>query len=287
MSKLFSLIQYFLPHHLITSFMGLFAESKSAKKFLIKLFIKKYNVDMTEARNTSIDQYPNFNAFFTRELREGARPIDNSPTVIVSPADGRLLAAGRIDGDRLIQAKNHCFSCSDLLGGNNFLASTFSDGNFATIYLSPKDYHRVHMPLKGTLIKTIHIPGRLFSVGYATSSNIPNLFARNERLVCVFSTDAGLFSLILVGAMVVGSIKTVWTKEAPKVLATPEIKEIDYKSQEIKVNLDKGAEVGRFELGSTVIVLFEQKLMQLNSNIVANKPIRMGESLGLISNNLK
>tara|TARA_B100001121_G_scaffold288206_1_gene286084 strand:- start:75 stop:878 length:804 start_codon:yes stop_codon:yes gene_type:complete len=267
--------------------MGLFAESKSAKKFLIKLFIKKYNVDMTEARNTSIDQYPNFNAFFTRELREGARPIDNNPTVIVSPADGRLLAAGRIDGDRLIQAKNHCFSCNDLLGGNNFLASTFSDGNFATIYLSPKDYHRVHMPLKGTLIKTIHIPGRLFSVGYATSSNIPNLFARNERLVCVFSTDAGLFSLILVGAMVVGSIKTVWTKEAPKVLATPEIKEIDYKSQEIKVNLDKGAEVGRFELGSTVIVLFEQKLMQLNSNIVANKPIRMGESLGLISNNVK
>ena len=139
MSKLFSLIQYFLPHHLITSFMGLFAESKSAKKFLIKLFIKKYNVDMTEARNTSIDQYPNFNAFFTRELREGARPIDNNPTVIVSPADGRLLAAGRIDGDRLIQAKNHYFSCNDLLGGNNFLANTFSDGNFATIYLSPKD----------------------------------------------------------------------------------------------------------------------------------------------------
>ena len=124
-------------------------------------------------------------------------------------------------------------------------------------------------------------------MGYATSSNIPNLFARNERLVCVFSTDAGLFSLILVGAMVVGSIKTVWTKESLKVLATKEIKEIDYKSQEIKVNLDKGAEVGRFELGSTVIVLFEQKLMQLNSNIVANKPIRMGESLGLISNNVK
>ena len=278
MSKLFSLIQYFLPHRLITSFMGLFAESKSAKNFLIRLFIKKYNVDMTEARNTSIDQYRNFNAFFTRELREGARPIDNNPTVIVSPADGRLLAAGRIDGD--------CFSCNDLLGGNNLLASTFSNGNFATIYLSPKDYHRVHMPLTGTLIKTIHIPGRLFSVGYATSSNIPNLFARNERLVCVFSTDAGLFSLILVGAMVVGSIKTVWTKESPKVLATTEIKEIDFKSQEIKVNLDKGAEVGRFELGSTVIVLFEQKLMQLNSNIVASKPMRMGESLGLIGNNL-
>lgn len=266
--------------------MGLFAESKSAKNFLIRLFIKKYNVDMTEARNTSIDQYRNFNAFFTRELREGARPIDNNPRVIVSPADGRILAAGKIDGDRLIQAKSHCFSCNDLLGGNNLLASTFSNGNFATIYLSPKDYHRVHMPLTGTLIKTIHIPGRLFSVGHATSSNIPNLFARNERLVCVFSTDAGLFSLILVGAMVVGSIKTVWTKEAPKVLATPEIKEIDYKSQEIKVNLDKGAEVGRFELGSTVIVLFEQKLMQLNSNIVASKPMRMGESLGLIGNNL-
>ena len=241
---------------------------------------------MTEARKTSIDQYPNFNAFFTRELRKGARPIDNNPRVIVSPTDGRLLAAGRIDGDRLIQAKNHCFSCNDLLGGDNALASTFSNGNFTTIYLSPKDYHRVHMPLKGTLIKTIHIPGRLFSVGYATSSNIPNLFARNERLVCVFSTDAGLFSLIFVGAMVVGSIKPVWTKEAQKFLAAPEIKEIDYKSQELKVNLDKGAEVGRFELGSTVIVLFEQKLMQLNANIVASRPIRMGESLGLIGRNL-
>jgi len=286
MSKLFSLVQYFLPHHLITKIMGVFAESKSAKNFLIRLFIKKYNVDMTEARNTCIDQYPNFNAFFTRELREGARPIDNNPRVIVSPTDGRLLAAGRIDGDRLIQAKNHCFSCNDLLGGDNALASTFSNGNFATIYLSPKDYHRVHMPLKGTLIKTIHIPGRLFSVGFATSSNIPNLFARNERLVCVFSTDAGLFSLILVGAMVVGSIKTVWTKETTKFLAAPEIKEIEYKSQELNVNLDKGAEVGRFELGSTVIVLFEQKLMQLNANVVASKPIRMGESLGLIGNKL-
>ena len=286
MSKLFSLVQYFLPHHLITKIMRVFAESKSAKNFLIRLFIKKYNVDMTEARNPCIDQYPNFNAFFTRQLREDARPIDNNPRVIVSPTDGRLLAAGIIDGDRLIQAKNHCFSCNNLLGGNNALASIFSNGNFATIYLSPKDYHRVHMPLKGTLIKTIHIPGRLFSVGYATSSNIPNLFARNERLVCVFSADAGLFSLIFVGAMVVGSIKTVWTKEAPKFLEAPKIREIDYKSQELRVNLDKGAEVGRFELGSTVIVLFEQQLMQLNSNIVASKPIRIGESLGLIGRNL-
>ena len=285
MSKLFSIIQYFLPHHLINSFLGVFAQGKFAKNFLIRIFIKRYNVDMTEACNNSLDQYPNFNAFFTRKLREEARPIDSDPRVIVSPADGRLLASGRIDGDRFIKAKNHYFSCSDLLGGNNFLANTFNGGNFATVYLSPKDYHRVHMPLKGTLLKTIHIPGRLFSVGYATTSNIPNLYARNERLVCVFSSDAGLFCLILVGAMVVGSIKTVWTKDTPQVLSTREMREIDYKAQEIRLNLAKGAEVGRFELGSTVIVLFEQKLIQPNSIIVTGKPIRMGESLGLIGNN--
>ena len=240
---------------------------------------------MTDARYNSIDQYPNFNAFFTRELREGARPIDHSPRVIVSPADGTLSAVGRINNDRLIQAKNHYFSCSDLLGGNVSLANTFNDGNFATIYLSPKDYHRVHMPLKGILLKTIHIPGRLFSVGHATSSNIPNLFARNERLVCVFSSNAGLFCLIFVGAMVVGSIKTIWSNGTPKVFANPEIREIDYQSREMYVNLRKGAEVGHFELGSTVIVLFEQDLMQLNSNMLASKPIRMGESFGLISDN--
>ena len=285
MSRLFSLIQYFLPHHFITKLMGVLADSKFPKMFLIKLFIKIYNIDITEARNNSIDQYPNFNAFFTRELREGARPIDNDPSVIVSPADGNLLAAGRINGDQLIQAKNHYFSSNDLLGGKVSLSKTFNNGNFATIYLSPKDYHRVHMPLEGSLLQTIHIPGRLFSVGYNTSSNIPNLFARNERLVCVFSADAGLFCLVLVGAMVVGSIKTVWTKETPKALTKRKIKEIDYKSREMCVKLEKGAEVGRFELGSTVIVLFEQEFMQLNSNITANKPIRMGESLGLIVSN--
>ena len=282
MSRLFSLIQYFLPHHFITKLMGLMAVSKFPKKFLIRLFIKIYNIDMTEARNNSIDQYPNFNAFFTRKLREGARPIDNNPRVIVSPADGNLLAAGRISGDQLIQAKSHYFSSNDLLGGNVSLSNAFNNGSFATIYLSPKDYHRVHMPLEGSLLQTIHIPGRLFSVGYNTSSNIPNLFARNERLVCVFSADAGLFCLVLVGAMVVGSIKTVWTKETLKVLTTPKIKEIDYKSREMCVNLEKGQEVGHFELGSTVIVLFEQKLMQFNSNIMASKPIRMGEPLGRI-----
>ena len=285
MSRLFAFIQYFLPHHFITSFMGVIGESKFAKRFLIRFFIKIYEIDMTDARYNSIDQYPNFNAFFTRELREGARPIDHSPRVIVSPADGTLSAVGRINNDRLIQAKNHYFSCSDLLGGNVSLANTFNDGNFATIYLSPKDYHRVHMPLKGILLKTIHIPGRLFSVGHATSSNIPNLFARNERLVCVFSSNAGLFCLIFVGAMVVGSIKTIWSNGTPKVFANPEIREIDYQSREMYVNLRKGAEVGHFELGSTVIVLFEQDLMQLNSNMLASKPIRMGESFGLISDN--
>ena len=285
MSRLFSFIQYFLPHHFITSFMGVIGESKFAKRFLIRFFIKIFDIDMTDVRYKNIDQYPNFNAFFTRELREGARPIDHSPRVIVSPADGTLSAVGRINNDQLIQAKNHYFSCSDLLGGNVSLANTFNDGNFATIYLSPKDYHRVHMPLKGILLKTIHIPGRLFSVGHATSSNIPNLFARNERLVCVFSSNAGLFCLIFVGAMVVGSIKTIWRNRTPKVFAKPEIREIDYQSPEMYVNLRKGAEVGRFELGSTVIVLFEQDLMQLNSNMLASKPIRMGESFGLISDN--
>ena len=281
--------QYILPQHTLSRALGMLGDSEIPwlKRSLISMFAKQFKVDMSDAIEEDLNQYPSFNSFFTRALKPEAREIDSDAHSIVSPADGVISQLGDIQDGRLIQAKGRDYSLLELVGGSQEWAKPFQGGRFITVYLAPFNYHRVHMPLKGTLIKTIHIPGRLFSVGFATSSNIPNLFARNERLVCVFSTDAGLFSLILVGAMVVGSIKTVWTKEAPKVLATPEIKEIDYRSQEIKLDLDKGAEVGRFELGSTVIVLFEQKLMQLNSNIVASKPIRMGESLGLISNNVK
>ncbi|MBE66720.1 MAG: phosphatidylserine decarboxylase [Gammaproteobacteria bacterium] len=282
MSKLFSLIQYVLPHHFLSRLVGILAEGKFAKNILIGLFIRKYKVDLSEAQNEVIEDYQNFNAFFIRKLKENARPISDNPSIIISPADGKLVAAGKIKGTQLIQAKNHYFSSQDLLGGDNTLADTFINGNFVTVYLSPRDYHRVHMPLKGKLLKTIHIPGRLFSVGDVTSSNIPNLFARNERLVCVFETNRGLCCLILVGAMIVGSIRTVWPMGTNRSHSATKIQRIDYTSQEMQVNLEKGEEVGHFELGSTVIVLFEAGLLEFNSDILVNTPIKMGESLGRI-----
>jgi len=280
MSKLFALFQYLLPQHLLSRFVGVFAERKFAKNILIRLFIQKYRVDMSEAACDVADEYPNFNAFFTRKLKASARPINSSPNIIVSPADGRLVASGRIKDSQLIQAKSRHFCTQDLLGGDNTLARTFDNGDFITVYLSPRDYHRVHMPLNGRLLRTIHIPGRLFSVGNATSLHIPNLFARNERLVCVFETKAGLCCLILVGAMIVSSIETVWSSEPSR--NTSKINEVDYTLDKMPVTLEKGAEAGRFKLGSTVIVLFEASSVILDSDIIANQPIKMGESLGHI-----
>ena len=280
MSKLFALFQYLLPQHLLSRFVGVFAERKFAKNILIRLFIQKYRVDMSEAACDVAEEYPNFNAFFTRKLKASARPINSSPNIIVSPADGRLVAGGRIKDSQLIQAKSRYFCTQDLLGGDSTLARTFDNGDFVTVYLSPRDYHRVHMPLNGRLLRTIHIPGRLFSVGNATSLHIPNLFARNERLVCVFETKAGLSCLILVGAMIVSSIETVWSSEPSR--NTSKINEVDYTLDKIPVTLEKGAEAGRFKLGSTVIVLFEASSVILDSDIIANQPIKMGESLGHI-----
>ena len=282
MSKIFSLIQYVLPHYFLSRLIGVLADGKVAKNILIGLFIRIYKVDLSEAQNDTIAEYQNFNAFFTRKLKENARPISDNPSLIISPADGKLVAAGKIKGSQLIQAKNHYFSSQDLLGGDNTLAGAFNDGNFATVYLSPRDYHRVHMPLQGILLKTIHIPGRLFSVGDATSSNIPNLFARNERLVCVFENNKSLFCLILVGAMIVSGIRTVWSVDIKNGINGSKIQEIDYTSQKLQVKLEKGEEVGHFELGSTVIALFEEGLMELDSDIIINTVIKMGEPLGRI-----
>ena len=282
MSKLFSLFQYILPHHLLSRLIGVVAEGKFGKNLLIRLFILKYKVNMSDAHSEVIEEYINFNAFFSRRLKKSARPISNNSNAIISPADGKLVAAGRIKGQELIQAKNHSFSSQDLLGGDNTLAGAFVNGNFATVYLSPRDYHRVHMPLKGKLLRTIHIPGRLFSVGDVTSSNIPNLFARNERLVCVFETNCGLCCLILVGAMIVGSIETAWSMDMKKVDKTSSIQTVDYTSNKMQVNLEKGDEVGHFKLGSTVIVLFQAGVMEFNSTALINTPIKMGESLGKI-----
>ena len=282
MSKLFSLIQYVLPHHFLSRLVGILAEGKFAKNILIGLFIRKYKVDLSEAQNEVIEDYQNFNAFFIRKLKANVRPISDNPSIIISPADGKLVAAGKIKGTQLIQAKNHYFSSQDLLGGDNTLADTFINGNFFTVYLSPRDYHRVHMPLQGRLLKTIHIPGRLFSVGDATSSNIQNLFARNERLVCVFESKKGLFCLILVGAMIVSGIRTVWSVCAKKRCSASKIQKTDYTLQKMQVKLNKGEEVGHFELGSTVIALFEEGLMELDSDILINTVIKMGEPLGRI-----
>lgn len=266
-----------MPQHLLSRLTGALARAKHPawlKNALIRLFIRQFSVDMTEAEQPDPTAYPCFNDFFTRPLKEGARPLAGAD--IVCPADGAISQIGAIERDQLLQAKGHSYSTVDLLGGDRLLAGYFQGGNFATIYLSPKDYHRVHMPLGGRLVSTHYVPGALFSVNGTTAERVDGLFARNERLVCHFDTGLGPMAVVLVGAMIVAGIETVWGGQVKPHAREPVYE--DMRAQSIE--LAKGQEMGRFLLGSTVILLFPAGKMAWDSTYAADTPTRMGEALG-------
>ena len=271
--------QYIMPQLYLTQLAGWFAQQKwgAVTHFVIKAFAKKYNVDMSEAKKENFSDYESFNQFFIRELKDDARKINENPTALCLPADGRVSQIGHIDDDRLLQAKGHFFSLSDLLAGDEELVNTFKNGEFATIYLSPRDYHRVHMPCDATLRKMIYVPGDLFSVNPFLAEHVPNLFARNERVICVFDTAFGPMVQILVGATITASMSTVWAGviNPPR---TGEVKVWTYQGDSA-IKLTKGQEMGAFQLGSTVINLFPANSVTLAEHLEVDVPVRMGEIL--------
>jgi phosphatidylserine decarboxylase len=278
----FIALQYLLPQHALSRFAGWIAETKITwiKHRIICWFIERYNVDMSIAANPEPTSYQHFNDFFTRPLAPGQRPIAAELNVIVSPADGCISQIGKIENGHIFQAKGQEYSLLELLGGDVDIAKQFNDGTFATVYLSPKDYHRVHMPLTGTLKTMIHVPGDLFSVNETTAENVPRLFARNERVIALFDTEHGPMTVILVGAMIVASIETVWAG-----LVTPikkQVHTVHYQNNE-SLLLEKGEEMGRFKLGSTAIVLFGKDTATWNTPLVANSPVMMGGTIGTLS----
>jgi len=271
--------QYIMPQLYLTQLAGWFAQQKwgAVTHFVIKAFAKKYNVDMSEAKKENFSDYESFNQFFIRELKDDARKINENPTALCLPADGRVSQIGHIDDERLLQAKGHFFSLSDLLAGDEELVNTFKNGEFATIYLSPRDYHRVHMPCDATLRKMIYVPGDLFSVNPFLAEHVPNLFARNERVICVFDTAFGPMAQILVGATITASMSTVWAGviNPPR---TGEVKVWTYQGDSA-IKLTKGQEMGAFQLGSTVINLFPANSVTLAEHLEVDVPVRMGEIL--------
>ncbi len=279
MDTAFIILQHLLPQHLLSRLVGQLAECRSPwlKNLLIRRFIAHYNVNMSEAAAQDAEDYSNFNAFFTRALRDGARNIDDQADHIACPADGAISQLGQIQDGRIFQAKGQDYSLTTLLGGDEAVSEEFRDGSFATIYLSPRDYHRVHMPMNGTLRSMTYVPGKLFSVNTVTAENVPRLFARNERAVCIFDTDAGPMAMILVGAMIVAGIETVW---AGQVAPPPrQITTYNYQQREDAPTLQKGQEMGRFKLGSTVILLFGKEQIEWLEKFDAQTPTRLGEAL--------
>ena len=269
--------QYLLPKKALTIFAGWVAGARGGAftTALIRWFVKRYNVNMAEAAAPDIASYASFNDFFTRALTPGARPL--AAADYLCPVDGAISQFGPITGDQIFQAKGHSYSTQALVGGDATLAAQFQDGQFATLYLSPRDYHRIHMPIDGNLRRMIYVPGDLFSVNPTTARGVPGLFARNERVVCVFDSAEGPFVLTLVGATIVGSMATVWHGQVnpPR---SPQICEWQYEAGQVV--LKKGAEMGRFLLGSTVVMLFGKDRVAFNPEWTAARPIRMGEAMG-------
>ena len=275
--RLSVLHQYLLPKQALTTFAGRLASAEDGRftPQMIRWFAKRYGVNMEEALNPDLASYTSFNDFFTRALREDARPLADAD--FICPVDGAISQFGAIEHDQIIQAKGHRYSTAALVGGDKTLAAQFEHGSFATLYLSPRDYHRIHMPCDGRLTRMIYVPGALFSVNPATARGVPGLFARNERVVCVFDGEHGPFVLVLVGATIVGSMATVWhgVVNPPR---SRTVREWHYKDQEIV--LKKGEEMGRFLLGSTVVMLFPRSVMEFNPEWLAERAIRMGEAMG-------
>ncbi|MBL4623110.1 MAG: phosphatidylserine decarboxylase [Immundisolibacteraceae bacterium] len=251
------------------------------KTWLIRWVIRQFKVDLAEAASTDLNSYPNLNSFFVRNLRAGARPLAEDEQALLAPADGVVSEFGTITDGRLVQAKGQDFSLIDLLAGDSSLADLFQQGEFCTVYLSPKDYHRVHMPIAGQLQQMIHVPGRLFSVQAATARAVPSLYARNERVVALFDTAAGPVAMILVGAIFVSSIETTWHGVVNPHGERSPLWQVDYPVIGPRsVELDRGAEMGRFNMGSTVIVLGSRGSIKWRDNLVSNTGVKMGEALG-------
>jgi phosphatidylserine decarboxylase len=274
--RLAVLPQYLLPKRALTSLAGAVARSQGGgwTQATIRRFIRRYGVDMSEAADPNPGAYSSFNAFFTRALRDGVRPLADTPWVC--PVDGAISQCGPIQGDQVFQAKGHSYSTTALLGGDAELAATFQDGAFATLYLSPRDYHRIHMPCGGRLVRMVHVPGELFSVNPTTARGVPGLFARNERVVCLFEGERGPFVLVLVGATIVGSMATVWhgvvNPPRPGTLRS-------WSYADPSIHLARGEEMGRFLLGSTVVMLFPANTLRFQPGWQPGKPIRMGEAM--------
>lgn len=268
--------QYLMPKQAMTLLAGQIASARGGKMTtgLIRWFVKRYGVDMSEAADSKVESYASFNDFFTRALRPAVRPTAQAR--LVSPVDGAISQFGAIQHDQIFQAKRHSYSTTALLGGDKELAEKFKNGHFATLYLSPKDYHRIHMPCDGKLTRMIHVPGALFSVNPTTARGVPGLFARNERVVCVFESPYGPFVLVLVGATIVGSMATVWhgvvNTERPR-----QVREWQY--SEAPVLLEQGDEMGRFLLGSTVVMLFPRGPLRFNPEWMPGGPIRLGQMM--------
>ena len=276
--RLAVLPQYLLPKKLVTQLAGRFASAElgGVTQAAISRFVAHYGVDMSEAAEPDITRYTSFNDFFTRALRAGARPLADAD--YVCPVDGAISQFGAIERDQIFQAKGHHYSTCALLAGDAALAAEFENGQFATIYLSPKDYHRIHMPCAGRLLRMVYVPGDLFSVNPTTVRGVPGLFARNERVVCVFDTARGPFVLVLVGATIVGSMATVWhgVVNPPR---PGEIKRWDYADK--PVELAKGAEMGRFLVGSTVVLLWPKGTLKFNPDWAPGGAVRMGQMMGM------
>lgn len=273
------ILQYLLPKQAITALAGKFANLRAGAltKAVIRWFVKRYGVNMAEAANSDVSSYKTFNEFFTRSLRESTRPLAKAD--FICPVDGTISQFGNIRKDQIFQAKGHYYSTLTLLAGNQLLAEKFASGHFACLYLSPKDYHRIHIPCDGLLKTMTYVPGDLFSVNLITAANVPNLFARNERVVCEFESKRhGTFVMVLIGATIVGSMATVWHG----IVNPPRSKNIRTWSYADKnIFLKQGDEMGRFLLGSTVVLLFEKGTLQFNPNWQATRNVILGEMMGI------
>ncbi|EDQ01983.1 archaetidylserine decarboxylase [Shewanella benthica] len=285
MDKVKIALQYIMPKHLVSRLIGKLAAAElgSITTAAIKWFIKQYKIDMSEAAQSEPEAYKTFNDFFTRALKPGVRPLSQDQDYIVHPVDGAISQCGPINDGQIFQAKGHEYSSLALLGDQADDAKRFEDGDFATIYLAPKDYHRIHMPVKGTLSKMTYVPGELFSVNPLTAANVPGLFARNERVVAIFETEIGPIAMVLVGATIVASIETVWAGT----ITPPGSKKVftwDYPTEGPEaLTLEKGAEMGRFKLGSTVVMLFaKDALDEFADGVVPKAVTRMGQTFAKI-----
>jgi phosphatidylserine decarboxylase len=281
-AHLFVALQHILPQHFLSRLMYRLARVEWApvRRLSLRAFVRLVGIDMSEAAEPDLQAYPHLAALFTRALRPNARAMDPDPRAVLCPVDGTISQLGAITDGRIVQAKGHDYSVRDLLGGRTEMHHLFEGGRFATIYLSPKDYHRIHMPLAGDLVEMLHLGGRLFSVNAIAAALVPGLFARNERVVALFGSDAGPMALVLVGAIFVGGIETVWEGEVTPGLSGVTCRRWHYTGKSNRVHLDRGDEMGRFNLGSTVVLLFPATAIDWDPALRPGAKVRLGQRIG-------